>query len=385
MHGSPDDNKKFMKAVSDKINAMKSGGGGKATDVRAVSINDNKPTANGESKNSLGAGQNKHSQNDVDVPEDDDDDLEGIRAQLDTAKNAIPFLSGGGPEQDRILEFWQIWSESIPAQTDPDVVATIVATPDMSQLSWRVFGPQHALIQEMVDFFWNVGAPESEIDRLNNIGSIINPLTIGSWIDMSTKGGMDGGWVFPVEVPFSDALQACDEGNPLTRLRDWTTKNGVGQAITVGRDMGASPPRQTEVRFNLPVGSAGVGTSANFETQWAMAMNAFSEFGFPLPGDNFIKIVKQWSPTAPLQMSVITSSEGFVRIGLLLPAPDKSIVSQLCEASGNNPDTLFQFQQKMNIQRPEHVEFQYLMESFGYGVYNEGFNVVFHYQMRCSQ
>jgi len=264
-------------------------------------------------------------------------------------------------------------------------VATIVATPDMSQLSWRVFGPQHALIQEMVDFFWNVGAPESEIDRLNNIGSIINPLTIGSWIDMSTKGGMDGGWVFPVEVPFSDALQACDEGNPLTRLRDWTTKNGVGQAITVGRDMGASPPRQTEVRFNLPVGSAGVGTSANFEIQWAMAMNAFSEFGFPLPGDNFIKIVKQWSPTAPLQMSVITSSEGFVRIGLLLPAPDKSIVSQLCEASGNNPDTLFQFQQKMNIQRPEHVEFQYLMESFGYGVYNEGFNVVFHYQMRCSQ
>jgi len=281
-------------------------------------------------------------------------------------------LAGEGTEQDRILEFWQIWSESIPAQKDTEVYAMIVATADMSQLSWRVFGPQHALIQEMVDFFWNVGAPESEIDRLNNIGSIINPLVIGSWIDMSTKGGMDGGWVFPVEVPLHDALQACDEGNPLNRLREWTDKNSVTQCITVGRDMGASPPRQTEIRFHLH--------GAGFEPQWALAMSAFTEFGFPLPAAGHVDIIKQWGPTG-LMMSVITSSEGFVRIGLLLPKPDRNIVSKLCEASGNNPKTLFEFQQKMNIPKPEFVEFQYLMESFGYGVYNEGFNVVFHYQL----
>jgi len=370
MHASStDDNKKFMKAISDKINAMKSGS--KPNDQRAVSIND-KPASN----NNSAAATQPAGGKEVEVPEDDDDDLEGIRAQLDTAKNAIPFLAGEGTEQDRILEFWQIWSESIPAQKDTEVYAMIVATADMSQLSWRVFGPQHALIQEMVDFFWNVGAPESEIDRLNSIGSIINPLTIGSWIDMSTKGGMDGGWVFPVEVPFGDALQACDEGNPLNRLKEWVSNNNITQSITVGRDMGASPPRQTEVRFHIP--------GSTFDAQWKIAMSAYLDFDFPVPPDNFVQIVKQWSPSANLRMSVITSSEGFVRIGLLLPAPDKNIVSKLCDASGHSPEALFQFQQKMNIQRPENVEFQHLMATFGYGVYNEGFNVVFHYQLQCQ-
>ena len=64
----------------------------------------------------------------------------------------------------------------------------------------------------MVDFFWNVGAPESEIDRLNDIGALINPVKIGSWIDMSAKGGMDGGWYFPVDMPLKLAIEAADNG-----------------------------------------------------------------------------------------------------------------------------------------------------------------------------
>jgi hypothetical protein len=64
----------------------------------------------------------------------------------------------------------------------------------MQKLTWRTAGPQNVFIQKMVDFFWNVGAPESEIDRLNDVGALINPIRIGSWIDMSGKGGMDGGW-----------------------------------------------------------------------------------------------------------------------------------------------------------------------------------------------
>jgi len=364
MHGSTsDENQKFMKALTDKINAMKNGSS-KPSDGRAVMINE-KPS------NNNGVMVTPQPQKE-DVPEDDDDDLEGIRAQLDSAKNAIPFLAGEGGEQDKILEFWQIWSESIPAQKDNEVFAFIVATADMSQLSWRVFGPQHALIQEMVDFFWNVGAPESEIDRLNSIGSIINPTVIGSWIDMSTKGGMDGGWVFPVEVPLGDALQACDPGPPLDTLKEWSERNRIATCITVGRDMGASPPRQTEIRFHLP--------GATFEAQWQIAMRAYSDFGFQEPTPPHTEIVKGWAPTG-LIMSVITSSEGFVRIGLLLPKPDNHVVTKLCEGSGNNPNALIQFQQKMNIPRPEYVEFQFLNQTFGYGVYNEGFNVVFHYQL----
>jgi len=67
------------------------------------------------------------------------------------------------------------------------------------------------LFKKWLIFFWNVGAPEGEIDRLNDVGATLNPERIGSWIDMSAKGGMDGGWFFPVKIPFENASQATDK------------------------------------------------------------------------------------------------------------------------------------------------------------------------------
>jgi len=104
----------------------------------------------------------------------------------------------------------------------------------------------------MVDFFWNVGAPEGEIDRLNDIGAQINPPLIGSWIDMSSKGGMDGGWYFPSDIPLSFALYAADAGDPPKRLQEWAQSCNVTTVASIGRDMGAAPPRQTEFRIRIP-------------------------------------------------------------------------------------------------------------------------------------
>uniref|UniRef100_A0A6B2L4B5 PH domain-containing protein n=1 Tax=Arcella intermedia TaxID=1963864 RepID=A0A6B2L4B5_9EUKA len=293
----------------------------------------------------------------------------GIKGSLESAKNAIPFLSADGNE-DRILEFWQIWTESIPGGSS-DVSVTLVMNSDMSQLSWRVYGPQNVLIQEMVDFFWNVGAPEQEIDRLNEVGGLINPLTIGSWIDMSTKGGMDGGWVFPVNVPMEDALKACDDGDPLKKLSHWTKANAITECITVGRDMGASPPRQTEIRFNIK--------GDNFDARLHVASSAYRDFGFPIP-EAYLSILRTWNP-ASMILSIITSSEGFVRIGMILPNPDRQIVTQICNVGNVDTAKLFAFAQKLKIEKPAFVEFQFLNESFGYGVYNEGLNIVFHFAL----
>lgn len=346
MHcSSPADNDKFKKALNDKIASLK------------IPKNTN-PTPD-PSPNPSG---------DTQAVTKTVKPTEGIKFALESAKNAIPFL--GTDSEDRILEFWQIWTESIPVA--PEVSVTLVMTTDLTQLSWRVYGPQNVLIQEMVDFFWNVGAPEQEIDRLNDVGGLINPLTIGSWIDMSTKGGMDGGWVFPVTVPMLDALKACDEGSPLTKLSNWTKDHHIEECITVGRDMGASPPRQTEIRFAI--------TGDNFDARLNLAMNAYKAFSFPAIPDSFIAVLRQWNPPT-MHLSVITSSDGFVRIGMILPDPDKNIVTQLCNIQGTNPQGILAFQQKMKIERPAYVEFQFLMESFGYGVYNEGLNVVFHYNL----
>jgi hypothetical protein len=222
-----------------------------------------------------------------------------------------------------------------------------------------------------VDFFWNVGAPESEIDRLNDVGSLINPVYIGSWIDMSAKGGMDGGWFFPVEVPLKFALEASDAGDAVDILAQWTTQHNITQCTSVGRDMGAAPPRQTEIRFGIP--------GASFDEQLTIGLSAYEALGVPgIPEDVQHMIREHQRPG--LALSVITSSEGIVRLGLLFPQPPKSLVSSLCNLSGVPTTTsLFNFESALGVSGPEWVEFQYLMKGFGYGVYKEGFDVIFHY------
>jgi hypothetical protein len=80
-------------------------------------------------------------------------------------------------------------------------------------------------------------------------------------------------------------------------------------------------------------------------------------------------------------MSVITSSEGFVRLGLLCPLPDRVIVEQLCAIGGGNVEQLSRFEAALGVSGPAFAEYQYLMKGFGYGVYKEGFDVVFHYDV----
>jgi len=293
------------------------------------------------------------------------------RTQLSLAKGCIPFLQ---EDESKVLEFWQIWSESIPTGDDiPKDMAIefhVFTSASMQKLTWRTAGPQNIFIQRMVDFFWNVGAPESEIDRLNDVGALINPVKIGSWIDMSGKGGMDGGWYFPVEIPLSLALEAADAGEPSVKVKDWGTRHNIDKVYSVGRDMGAAPPRQTEIRVKLP--------GATFQDQLRQALDAFESFGFPNMPEDALDVLKNSSVT-PLCLSIVTSSEGFVRLGVLQPNPTTDNVLTLCDISGANKDDLAAFEGALGSDGPAYAEYQYLMKGFGYSVYKEGFDIIFHY------
>jgi len=285
---------------------------------------------------------------------------EKAKVPLKAAKDAIPTALS-----ETANDFWEIWTTSIPAAAT-DLSLTLSTTPDMSELTWRVIGPQQALIQEMVDFFWNVGAPDEEIDRLNNIGGVINPALIGSWIDMSTLGGMDGGWIFPGEMAINDGLEACDEGEARTKLDNWLKNNSIATGILLARDMGASPPRQTEIRIALPF---------DFPKNFEMIQTALKAFSVPEIPSDYQKGIKKWQPKK-IELSVVTSSEGFVRIGLIFPDPTSEIV----DALGGHNRPFMDFQK--NIKRePSFIEVQYLMSGFGYAVYQEGYKIKLHYAL----
>lgn len=291
--------------------------------------------------------------------------------KISAAKNVIPFLQD---EESKVLEFWKIWSESIPSKEDlsagNQIEYHVSTSANRQKLTWRTAGPQNVFIQKMVDFFWNVGAPESEIDRLNDVGALINPIKIGSWIDMSAKGGMDGGWYFPVDIPLKMAIEAADPGEPSKKVTEWAAKHSVEKSFSVGRDMGAAPPRQTEIRVHLP--------GTDFGHQLEVGLDAFESFGFPPLPENALSILKS-SKISGLCLSVITSSEGFVRLGLLCPNPPRDVVQQLCSIAGASADDVIDFETALESSGPSFAEYQFLKEGFGYGVYKEGFDIVFHY------
>lgn len=107
----------------------------------------------------------------------------GSRSRMQAARSVVPFLHDD-ENNNKVLEFWVIWTESMPQDNNNGNIEFKVATSaDMQKLQWRVAGPQNVFIQKMVDFFWNVGAPETEIDRLNDVGALINPVKVFPSLD----------------------------------------------------------------------------------------------------------------------------------------------------------------------------------------------------------
>jgi len=304
--------------------------------------------------------------NNADLPDEPDFIPRGRLAEV---KECIPYLTPA----NQIHEFWEIWQESLPQQEEIDggsIVFEFATSATLSKLTWRCSGPQTIFIQKMVDFFWGAGAPETEIDRLNDVGAMLNPLTIGSWIDMSEKGGMDGGWFFPIEVTMDQALASSDEGSACTTLMEWASAKGITRCFYVGRDMGAAPPRQTEVKFQL---------TGNVETQLNTFLSAHTTFNIPAPPAGALNLIKTYPPPECMAMAVTTSSEGVVRLGILVPVPATPLVDGLCSLAGGDPKNLNAIAASLQVEGPDFVELQFLTEGFGYDVYQEGFDVMFHY------
>jgi hypothetical protein len=77
--------------------------------------------------------------------------------------------------------------------------------------------------------------------------------------------------------------------------------------------MGAAPPRQTEFRIRLP--------GTDFTNQLRIAMDAFFAFDFPAIPEDALSLIRRAEGSGPVCMSVVISSEGFVRIGVLIADP----------------------------------------------------------------
>jgi hypothetical protein len=58
---------------------------------------------------------------------------------------------------------------------------------------------------------------------------------LGSWIDMSAKGGMDGGWFFKSDMQISHALESSDPGHTSRTVLQWVADHNITDCYEVGR------------------------------------------------------------------------------------------------------------------------------------------------------
>jgi len=136
--------------------------------------------------------------------------------------------------------------------------------------------------------------------------------------------------------------------------------------------MGAAPPRQTEIFLTIP--------GENVDDQIQIALDAFSFFKFPEIPNDAQDILKSKSNPG-ICLSIITSAEGFVRLGILVPNPSVEAVNTLCGVVGASESDIRKLEESVGLGGPSYVEYQHLISGFGYGVYNEGFDIVFHYDL----
>jgi len=118
------------------------------------------------------------------------------------------------------------------------------------------------------------------------------------------------------------------------------------------------------------------------EERLDVVQDAFRLFEFPEIPEEMLRILVQWRP-ASVELSAVFSSEGFVRLGVILPRPRDNIIQDLCMLSGDDPRKVMEI--KKQLSRPEFVEIRFLGPGYGYGVTKEGWNLIFHFHLVSTE
>ena len=156
-----------------------------------------------------------------------------------------PFLQDG-----TIGRIYDVLGTTLPKKAElMDFAVTVSA--DADKIGLRVAGRQAEMVQAVVDTFWALDSPQSEIVRMNDVGVKVDPEVIGLWLDLSGRGGMDGGWFFHTNAPLEVVALVADEGSVVEKVYTAIDATGVGSIHAVARDLGSTPPNQSEFVFTL--------------------------------------------------------------------------------------------------------------------------------------
>ncbi len=99
------------------------------------------------------------------------------------------------------------------------------------------------------------------------------------WLRLAADAVTTRCFTFPINL--ETAIDSVEKGPICDEIKAWGRKNGVLECFYLARDMGAEPPRQTEIRCKLEPGNA-----------WEQAMLVYDLAGFPYPPNDAIAAIQ---------------------------------------------------------------------------------------------
>ena len=295
-----------------------------------------------------------------------------VRGKMAAAKGTVPFLKN---ESETVCQCWKLWSEAIlPKSVIPvgeELRFMTVANASFSLTEWSMNGPQTAVVQRIVDFFWAVGAPSHQIDLFNSVGSALNPERLSFWARLAANGGMDAGWSFSEKMPVETVLGALKKNEALTAVSEWATAGGVTVCREVVHDVSGIPPQTYELRFDIP--------GADAAAQVAFVQETMKRFSMPEIPEEQLALFRALPTTQkhPLQIVLALTDTTIARVGLFTLNPPFDMVKALMQFAQGTQETYEAFANSIESPIPHNLLLSYSMPGVGHTMYKDGFDVMF--------
>lgn len=244
---------------------------------------------------------------------------------------------------------------------ETDVEFGVSLSADLRRLTWCVTDRSEDFIPRLAGYFEKAGVSEREMERIARIGEAIQPDRLGAWFEVLDTT-FNAGWVFPVDLPLSQALAHVDSGRARDQLAAWAEQHEVTTCTRLGRAVGAGNP-YTELQLRLPGEEIG--------QQIEIGSSAFSALQVPQPpAAVWVALRESGNPSLPTQsspsLSVWLSATGVVKVGLVVTCLSTRFMIQFFRAASLKPDeTLAAFEGALDVKGPAHIEGQQLSHGFG--------------------
>ena len=213
------------------------------------------------------------------------------------------------------------WLEHNPMPPDmPDgetVTYLAMLGSDLRRVWWGSWGDPRGFVPKMADYFKLCNIAKSDAMVLDQIGELLEPKLVGSWIGV-WGGKVTTGWHFMDPQPWSKVESMFGTHEAKFQLKRWVEDHGVVQIERFTQAIGENP--YSEIELAVP----GV-TAADQANALSEAFDLFT--GAPLAP----ALVSRFSVArAELALTVRIRGGKIARIGGLVPAIATSEVELLC-------------------------------------------------------